>query len=138
MFASFGPLSFAEHMFASFGSLSFAEHMFTSFGSLSFAEHMFASFGSLSFAEHMFASFGSLCGTNSDSEHATVVTSTSVGRPSDKCDVLRRWAHIVQEFLDIQFPGCSVRCDGPISWPPFSPDSTPCGGGLEYLHRSPC
>jgi hypothetical protein len=34
------------------------------------------------------------------------------------------WARILGEFLDIHFPGHWVGRDGPIPWPPRSPDIT--------------
>lgn len=35
------------------------------------------------------------------------------------------WARVVREFLDMHFPGRWVGRDGPILWPPRSPDLTP-------------
>jgi hypothetical protein len=35
------------------------------------------------------------------------------------------WARIFREFLDMPFPGRCVGRDGPILWPPRSPDITP-------------
>src|ERR1700761_6814771 len=34
----------------------------------------------------------------------------------------QHWSHIVQEFLDMHFPGRWVGRDRPILWPPCSPD----------------
>jgi hypothetical protein len=35
------------------------------------------------------------------------------------------WARVAPEFLDIHFPGRWAGRDGPIPWPPRSPDITP-------------
>jgi hypothetical protein len=35
------------------------------------------------------------------------------------------WGRIVPDYLDATFPNCWLGRDGPLAWPPQSPDVTP-------------